>query len=249
MSYLPNITGWIPITLSCAFGSATASPNFTMTITDSNAYIPNVVGLGDRVTCTNQSTTQYFIVVKIAASAGTTTLTLFGGANYSLASGSVTNVYFSHMKSPFGFNPDPSIWLVSAIGTGLCTKASPAAGTYYGDTDFTGNNAPKLSIPIGAWLLQFEGCLEATMTSGNAIQATMTLGSAHNTVYDTDYNYFQYLNAGTVQATTAIGSKSVVMSSATTIYLIAAINSGTASNLYMNMAGGQLKITATSNYV
>jgi hypothetical protein len=113
----------------------------------------NDISLGCRIKLTHASVTKYFLVTGVAYASGNTTLTLYGGTDYTLASGAITFPNVSRDKAPSGFPLDPDKWSVEYVLTGI--------------TDLTGANPPQnawqtnhsyhlITVPIGAWDLSYQ---------------------------------------------------------------------------------------------
>lgn len=88
--------GWIGANETWTYASATT---FTITGDLSGKYQK-----GDKLKLT-QTTVKYFYVVSAVHAAGTTTVTLTGGSDYSLANATITSPFYSKVATPQGF-PD-----------------------------------------------------------------------------------------------------------------------------------------------
>ena len=64
-----------------------------------------VLSKGDRLKLT-QTTAKYFYVIGVSHSAGTTTVTVTGGTDYTLANAAITTPFYSKEASPAGQNVD-----------------------------------------------------------------------------------------------------------------------------------------------
>lgn len=79
-----------------------------------------VLSKGDRLKLT-QTTAKYFYVIGVSHSAGTTTVTVTGGTDYTLANAAITTPFYSKEASPNGF----PTWFAFTVGfTGF--SANPA---------------------------------------------------------------------------------------------------------------------------
>ena len=58
---------------------------------------------GTKIKLTNDGSTKYFYVTDSSYSDPTTTVTVTGGTDYTLASGAITNPYYSYVDNPQGF--------------------------------------------------------------------------------------------------------------------------------------------------
>ena len=83
--------GWMPVSESWSYASAT-----TITVPSGAASRFQV---GDKVKCTNNSTTKYFYIRAVAS----TTLTVTGGSDYTVHDSAITSIYVSRAESPLGF--------------------------------------------------------------------------------------------------------------------------------------------------
>ena len=87
-------SGWLAILATLTYASAD-SPTF---VVNTSTDLTSKISVGMKLKLT-QSTVKYFIVTAITS----TTITLYGGTDYTLTSATITDVYFSSAKAPFGF--------------------------------------------------------------------------------------------------------------------------------------------------
>lgn len=95
-----NVGGWIAADGTWTYASAD-SPTFTLTVDDN---VTSIIGVGSKVRLT-QTSVKYFIVTAISYSSPSTTITLYGGTDYTLANATITSPYYSYLKSPVGCHP------------------------------------------------------------------------------------------------------------------------------------------------
>lgn len=133
-------TGWVGLAGAFAWAS-TDGHTFTMTTA---VDLTSIVAVGDRIRV-NQAGNKYFIVTAIAFAAGTTTLTLYGGTDYTLLNAAIASVDYSKWKSPVGFPMRPDKWTETLTDAVSRNQASPVNGTWYN------LGALQLAIPIGSW--------------------------------------------------------------------------------------------------
>lgn len=118
--------GWVTDPNSWTYASATT---FTVSGDQTDIYVKGV-----KLAFT-QTTQKYGYVVDSSYSAGTTTVTLTGGSDYSLANASVTNPYYSRTTSPWGFpqwfNWSPSITGFSSNPSGAVYRFSIVGRTVH----------------------------------------------------------------------------------------------------------------------
>lgn len=164
--------GWISTEEEWTYGTAD-SPTFTFTIDGdlTGKYSP-----GMRVKLT-QSTggTKYFIITRVQHSAGTTTITVYGGTDYTLNDEAIDAPHFSTQKAPHGFPLDPAKWTVEVVNTTNVSQSSPTVGTWYN----LGSIA--LDIPIGVWKVGYQALFSFTAGGINNLgQIRATLSTANN---------------------------------------------------------------------
>jgi hypothetical protein len=135
-----------------------------------------------------QTTVKYFIVTKVAYSSPNTTITIYGGTDYTLANAAITSPYFSLDRTPFGFPMSPTKWTTSATDTTDRSQASPTGGTWYN------LGSLSLAIPIGSWRIGCKGSAYVTRNASTFCDMSVTLSTANNS--ETDKNYSTYLNTG-----------------------------------------------------
>jgi hypothetical protein len=170
-----NVSGWNSDANTWTYVSADA-PIFVLSV---NADITDFIGVGDRIKLT-QPTIKYFIVHAISFGSGATTITIYGGTDYTLINAAISAPNFSHVKHPIGFPADQDKWTVSLL------DKTNAAGTA---TSTTISNAGSLSIvmPIGSWKTQISWNHEiaAAVTAARNMRIDSGLSTANNTFSDT----------------------------------------------------------------
>ncbi len=170
------VAGWTA-TAALTYSSADAPTYVCTTASDLTAVIP----VGAKIKLTHAAAVKYFIVTAIDA----TTITLYGGTDYTLAATAITLPYYSLMKTPLGFPLSPLKWTVEAISTGDAAKANPVQNTWYGDTGLSPTGA-SISVPIGAWSVEYEAYILATDDTG-AVRVQAALSTAANSESDVDF--------------------------------------------------------------
>lgn len=165
--------GWIPAGETWTYASA-ASPTFTFTISGDKTtkYYP-----GMRLKLTHSSTTKYFIVTKVSYSSPNTTVTIYGGTDYSLASGAITNPYYSMMKAPAGFPLSPDKWTVTVTNATQLTKSTPTADQWY-------NLGVSIDIPIGVWMVEYGALMQVMRSTADWCNVYSTFSTTTNSVTD-----------------------------------------------------------------
>jgi len=172
----PSANGWVTLGLTMTYASAD-SPTFTATVPGD---VTGVLSAGMKLKLT-QTTAKYFIITaapSYASGTGLTTLTLYGGTDYTLDDAAISNVYYSAMKAPFGFPLDPAKWQVLvSIRTGF--QDNPTQSVWY---NISSN---LITVPIGCWYLGYNGCFGAT--GSGIIQVSATLSTTNNSNSDSDF--------------------------------------------------------------
>lgn len=151
----PADSGWIEVFETWTYASADA-PTFTFTVVGdkSTKYYP-----GMRIKLT-QTTVKYFIITKVVYSSPNTTVTVYGGTDYTLANAAIIYPYYSSAKAPAGFPLDPTKWTVLLTDSTDRHQSNPVKDTIYNPGSLS------ISIPIGIWNVSFQAILVCTASSG-----------------------------------------------------------------------------------
>jgi hypothetical protein len=160
-----TVSGWIPVTETITYVSADV-PIF---VVGTSADMTGKISVGMKIKLTH-STTKYFIVVAISA----TQITLYGGTDYTLSAGAITNFYYSTWKTPLGFPMQQNKWTVVYTLAPTAVQNTPTDAVWYN----VGSIQPV--IPIGNWRVNVNvrGWSVRTYTS---IAHYVTLSTANNT--------------------------------------------------------------------
>lgn len=159
-------SGWISANETWTYASA-----ITFTITgDKTAKYS--VGMKLKLT---QTTAKYFIVTKVEYSDPSTTVTVYGGTDYTLANAAITSPYYSTQKSPHGFPMSPTKWTTTTTDTSSRSQSSPVGGTWYN------LGSLSIAIPIGAWKVDYFVVATSSYTTKTDSSTTVTLSTANNT--------------------------------------------------------------------
>lgn len=221
--------GWVPAGETWTYASAD-SPTFTFT---ASGDLTSKYSAGMRVKLT-QTTVKYFIVTKVAHSAGTTTITVYGGTDYTLANAAISSPYFSTHKAPAGFPLDPGKWTVEATDSSLRSQATPSASTWYNV------GSVQISVPIGCWRLYYSCSPQAADSSASDWNAMSTLSTANNSESDTDMTAQIYAGNTIAVSSTVSREKTIALAAKTSYYLNLKTTSSGLDNLYLrgDVAGG-----------
>lgn len=175
--------GWISASGATWSFSSADDPTFVISV---NADATETLQAGWRVVLVQSGVTKFFICTAVGAfSGGVTLITVYGGTDYDLANAAITDVYVSPVKIPFGFPADPDKWTVTVTNTNACSKASPTADTWYGDTGLS-STGPSISGPIGAWFVEYQGLAQivSNLAAVGNLGVRLTLSTASNSQSD-----------------------------------------------------------------
>ena len=139
-------SGWIEVFETWTYASADA-PTFTFTVVGdkSTKYYP-----GMRIKLT-QTTVKYFIITKVVYSSPNTTVTVYGGTDYTLANEAIIYPYYSSAKAPAGFPLDPTKWTVTVTDSTQRSKTTDISDSTWYNIDA----AAQISVPIGVWNVSY----------------------------------------------------------------------------------------------
>ena len=168
LNNLSSGSGWTPVIIELTYASAD-SPTF---VVNTSTDLTSKISVGMKIKLT-QSTVKYFIVTAITS----TTITLYGGTDYTLLDTTITDVYFSSVKAPFGFPINPDKWSVIVTDTTLRSQ-TPSGTTVY---NLGGVN---IIIPIGIWNVSFSVLAQIgeSASTATAKYMTISLSTENNTL-------------------------------------------------------------------
>jgi hypothetical protein len=231
--------GWIAAGETWTYDGAD-SPTFTFTISGdkTSKYAP-----GMRIKLT-QTTVKYFIIVAISYSDPNTTVTIYGGTNYTLVNAAITDPYYSMMKSPVGFPSDPEKWTVQLVDTANRVQDNPTISTWFN----IGNIS--ISIPIGAWRLMYFVSPFVNFSSSKPLSLQTTLSTTSDGASDVTFITGSYANPITTFMATHFMEKFVNITSKTTYYINTIYwSSGTAIELSIRGSSSPTIIKAVCAYI
>lgn len=167
----PADSGWIEVFETWTYASADA-PTFTFTVVGdkSTKYYP-----GMRIKLT-QTTVKYFIITGVVYSSPNTTITVYGGTDYTLANAAIIYPYYSSAKAPAGFPLDPTKWTVTVTDSTLRSKTTDISDSTWYNIDA----AAQISVPIGIWNVSYMvyGSSSVTATPGwHAVRVCLSSSS------------------------------------------------------------------------
>lgn len=224
-------SGWYAVGDTWAYASADA-PTFVVTVPTG---AQSIYSIGKRVQLT-QTTVKYFIITAVTD----TTVTLYGGTDYTLTNAAISGVYISGMKAPLGFPMDPLKWSIE-VTPAQTAQASPGAGTWY--------NISSITLPIGSWRVSYAGTLGGEYSSAVYFACYTTLSTANNSESDPDFTAELYLVTATEMSLMAAREKNLLIASKTVYYLNFKSAVATLSNLRIGRDSTRTIIRAVSNYL
>ena len=157
--------GWIPISVACSYAS-TDSPIFVMNM---SSDMTTVLSEGMKMKLTQSTVENFFVHVVGSYAGGSTPITLYGGTDYALVDSTISSVYYSSQKAPFGFSLDPTIWQVLVSSTTVVTVV-----VGQGNLATIGNIS--ISVPIGKWKGRTESFVYGSV-GGNTARLVTTLST------------------------------------------------------------------------
>ena len=199
--------GWIPAGETWTYASAD-DPTYTFTISGDKT---SKYSAGMKIKLT-QTTVKYFIITKVAYSSPNTTITVYGGTDYDLTSGAITNPYYSMVKAPLGFPMSPVKWTVTIDPyTGISSQSNPVKNTVY-------NLGGSLSVPIGCWVLRYDINAYVEAASAAFIGAYIGWSTTTNSFTEDESKTFFFTN-NTIGIGQMEGQVVVNLTSKTTYYV------------------------------
>jgi|GEM_PF-714935 len=169
-------TGWLSAGENWTFASAD-SPTFTFTISgDKSAkYSP---GMRIRI---DQSGIKYFIITSVSYSSPDTTITVYGGTDYTMTSATIESPCYSMLKAPVGFPLDPTKWTVTVTDSTQRSKTTDISDSTWYNIDA----AAQISVPIGIWNVSYMVYGSSSVTATPAWHSVrVCLSSSSNSCSD-----------------------------------------------------------------
>jgi hypothetical protein len=218
-----RLTGWIDAP-ALTFSAADA-PVYTVTC---NGDYTLIIPVGARIALTHSGVTKYFIVVKTSYSSPNTTFTLYGGTDYTLAAGAITNPYYSIVKAPVGFPLDPTKWTVTFTDSTKREQATPTVSTWY--------NLGSLSVavPIGAWRVRSKILAQVNMSDGAWVDLFVTISTGNNNESTPELTDKVFVRPSDSAAFVAKAQGLIVLASKTTHYFNAKTTGSVSSIEFSN---------------
>lgn len=230
--------GWADAGETWTFAAAD-SPTFTFTI---SGDVTSKYSAGMRVKLT-QTTVKYFIITAVSYSAPNTTVTVYGGTDYTLANATISSPYYSTHKAPQGFPLDPLKWTIETNDVTNRQQATPVQNTWYNPGSLT------ISIPIGSWDVYYKATVLAVDASSSVWHVETTLSTANNSESEDDFTAAFYAGPDTSLLGTASARKTLTLAAKTTYYANLRTQSSGLDNIYLYNDWAPLIIRATCAYL
>jgi len=229
--------GWIPAGETWTYNSAD-DPTYTFKV---NADVTGKYSAGMKIKLT-QTTVKYFIITAVSAySGGYTTITVYGGTDYDLANDTITNPYYSMVRSPQGFPMSPAKWSVVFSTNTQVSQTSPTSGTVY-------STGYSIDIPIGVWDVTFQGLI-----GGNSAGTDTRIGCALSTATNSISNNLFRVFIGATTLATYFGDfvrrGTLEVSSKTTHYIVYWVTRDGYTKVFFGSGDAYSFVTATCAYL
>ena len=241
-----NPDGWTLYSGSVPTTGTFDAPSYPVVF--SGVDLTGVLKEGMRVKIT-QSTDKYFLITKVAFSTDTT-VTLYGGTDYTLvASGTtaITAFSYSREKLPTNFPVDPNKWTVETTDTSNRSQATPTQNTWYN------LGSVSVNVPIGLWNLEYSVALQGNVTAATtAGPYHSTLSTANNSESDADFTCTNF-NGGASGAVNILSQvykrKIISLTAKATYYLNTRTTSASQANINNRGDLGKTVIRAICAYL
>ena len=162
----------------------------------------------------NDSSTKQFIITKVAFVGANTRLSMYGGTDYDLTSGTLSSPYYSSVKAPQGFPLDPTKWTVEVTDTSDRSQATPTQNVWYN------LGSISITIPIGIWKVSRKAQTQASDSTNAGWNHQCSLSTANNSESDVDFTTMAGINATLSYNIPTYAEKTLVLASKTIYYLI-----------------------------
>jgi hypothetical protein len=236
-----SLGGWMPANETWTYASAD-SPTFTFTVAGdkTSKYSP-----GMRIKLTQSGTVKYFIITAVSYSAPNTTITVYGGTDYTLANATISNNYYSFHKAPVGFPLDPTKWTVRYSSNSNAEQISPAQNQWYN------LGSASITIPIGLWNVRFVNAIGGYKNTNDILYFSTALSIQNNSASDTDLLCSSGASHNTNHQSAFIQSAQKVLnlSNKTTYYLNNLTDTSGLMTLYRNATSTKTIIEAVCAYL
>lgn len=165
------------------------------------------------------------VALVMAVSGSTATVQLPEGCTIP-TSGGVSAVAYSTTANPFGWVVDKGRWQTMYLGKADATTATPVQNTFYGGTQF------YMTVPVGAWKLEYCASLQINDAGGVGLFGGTTLSTSSSAASDSELD--AYVTSTAVTNKTIVSrAKDISVSSATLYYLLYRVEVANIDNVYI----------------
>ena len=227
---------WKPITATLTYSSVDAP---TYIVTTGGVNLTNDIGVGSKIKLTHAAQAKYFIVTAIDA----TTITLYGGTDYTLAATAITLPRHSAANSPHDFPMSPVKWTVEVKDVEVRAQATPVANTWYNL-----NASHTISLPIGCWKVEYNCAFGATDADSLTFENEVTLSTANNSESDVDFTSYVRATSTSIYGT-GYRNKIISVAAKTPYYLNTRTETATVDNIYIKGNSAPTIIRAVCAYL
>jgi hypothetical protein len=169
------------------------------------------------------------------------TVTVYGGTDYDLSSGTITNPYYSTHKAPQGFPLSPTKWsIIESEADGR--QQNPTEDVWY-------NIGGSMSIPIGEWNVDYHMSLQIDRGTAGQLYLKSTFSTGNNTETNTASTFTGQVPSQTSIRFTPFVQFFVAATSKTTYYLNVATPTSSITNLRCQTNQAPTIIRATCAYL
>lgn len=182
-----------------------------------------------------QSGYKYFFITKVAYSSPNTTITVYGGTDYTIANAAITTGHFSPHKAPLNFPLDPAKWTIETTNATEQAQATPVQNTWYN------LGSLSIAIPIGAWNVEYMAQLGTGDSAGVVGSAAISLSTSSSSESDNTMTAVRYATFGTAASDFYVDChrrRSIILTSDTTYYLIERTTTSGVDTLRINSSSG-----------
>lgn len=237
LSYIP-LDGWISAPYSWLYNSWDSIIRTGEILTQSGAAFYYSVGMRVKLT---QSTggVKYGIITVVSDTA----LTIFFGTDYTLNNELITLPYYSPVKAPLGFNPDPLKWQVKVTDSTFREQINPVVDQWYN------LGSIKITIPMGCWNVYYKATSGVNDGAGGAGGMFMTLSTNNNSETNTDFTVKAAFYPDIVVQLGISIVVTITLDGITDYYFLTKTNTVNMDSLYNLNQGSALLIIANCAYL
>ncbi len=236
--------GWVQLTSVIPTRQSADDPTFVLNF--AGVDLTSLVSPGMRIKWTQNGTVRYGLVTVVALSGSDTRVTLYGGTDYNVddtATYTISEVFFSHHKAPFGFPLDPNKWTEKYQAGGRISKTNL-------NLNWQQLGSAQLSVPIGAWSLSYNFMLQIKDGASSFYNGELSLStstSAESDIYN--YTVVHLENQGGYTRVPVYREAFKNLTSKTIYYVICRGYQSGLDGLLQNMDIDNLQIKAISAYL